>query len=113
MLSMRQHAAAAGLKPQSIRATGGASANKAILQIMADVFQCPVDVMDVQNSAALGAALRARQGLEQSSWAEALAGFTAVEAGATMMPRPEHAEVYARLAEQYAVFEQEMLQKMA
>ena len=44
MLTMCNHAAAAGLKPTLIRATGGASQNSVILQVMANVFGCPVDV---------------------------------------------------------------------
>ena len=47
----------AGLQPAAIRATGGASANRSLLQIMADVFQCPVDVCEISNGAALGAAI--------------------------------------------------------
>ncbi|NRA38154.1 MAG: carbohydrate kinase, partial [Planctomycetes bacterium] len=43
MMAMAYHAAEAGLKPNAIRATGGASTNPVILQIMADVFQVPVD----------------------------------------------------------------------
>ena len=43
----------------TIHATGGASANREILQVMADVFDADVYQFEVGNSACLGAALRA------------------------------------------------------
>lgn len=61
-LSMRLHCGNIGLKPSTIVATGGASVNKGILRIIADVFGRNVYTIEIQNSAALGAALRARHG---------------------------------------------------
>ncbi|XP_025081057.1 xylulose kinase-like isoform X2 [Pomacea canaliculata] len=46
----------------NIIATGGASSNPAILQVLADVFNAPVYIKDVANSAALGCAFRAKYG---------------------------------------------------
>ncbi|KAJ8976961.1 hypothetical protein NQ317_010158 [Molorchus minor] len=46
-----------------ILATGGASENKAILQVLADVFNSPVYVQEAANSAMLGAAYQAKHGL--------------------------------------------------
>jgi xylulokinase len=43
----------------TIHATGGAAVNRDILQVMADVFGANVYQLRVDNSAALGAALRA------------------------------------------------------
>ena len=43
----------------TIYATGGAAANRDILQVMADVFDADVYQLEIGNSAALGAALRA------------------------------------------------------
>ena len=45
------------VKTERIRLTGGASKNDGIAQLVADVFQAPVERLDVSNSAALGAAL--------------------------------------------------------
>jgi len=45
--------------PDTIHATGGASANREILRVMADVFGAEVCQFEVSNSACLGAALRA------------------------------------------------------
>jgi len=56
-LNMRLHSAWMGVDTKSIRLTGGASKNDGIAQLVADVFQAPVERLDVANSAALGAAL--------------------------------------------------------
>lgn len=60
LLSMALHSRWMGIGFDAIHATGGASANGAILQVMADVFAATVYQFEVRNSAALGAALRAR-----------------------------------------------------
>jgi xylulokinase len=56
-LNMRLHSAWMQVKPERIRLTGGASKNDGIAQIVSDVFQAPVERLEVSNSAALGAAL--------------------------------------------------------
>lgn len=56
-LNMRLNSAWMGVATERIRLTGGASANDGIAQLVADVFQAPVERLDVANSAALGAAL--------------------------------------------------------
>lgn len=56
-LNMRLHSQWMGISPQRILLTGGASKNNGIAQIVADVFQAPVERLEVANSAALGAAL--------------------------------------------------------
>lgn len=51
-----------------ILATGGASSNLAILQVIADVFNAPVyTIKDTANSACLGCAYRAKHGLERKA----------------------------------------------
>ncbi len=107
MLSMRIHSAWMGVRPVEIYATGGASANRDILQIMADVHQCPVRQFPVTNSAALGAALRAAHGAMSSAgqpanWAEIARGLAEPQSGARINPRPETAPIYAALAQEYA-----------
>jgi len=61
-LSMRLHGNNIGLVPRKILATGGASVNKSLLQVMADVFGTRVYVSSQPNSASLGAAYRALHG---------------------------------------------------
>lgn len=58
-LNMRLHSQWLGINPAVIRLTGGAAQNNGIAQIVADVFQAPVERFEVNNSAALGAALLA------------------------------------------------------
>lgn len=56
-LNMRLNSAWMGVATDRIRLTGGASKNDGIAQVVADVFQAPVERFEVVNSAALGAAL--------------------------------------------------------
>ena len=56
-LNMRLHSQWMEVKTERIRLTGGASKNDGIAQLVADVFQAPVERLEVSNSAALGAAL--------------------------------------------------------
>src|SRR5207248_11160619 len=60
MLSMALHSRWMQVAFDTIHATGGASANREILQVTADVFGAEVRQLVVENSACLGAALRAR-----------------------------------------------------
>jgi xylulokinase len=62
LMSMRSHAEAAGLVPKRLIATGGASANVALVQVIADVFGAPVFASTQTDSASLGAAYRALHG---------------------------------------------------
>jgi xylulokinase len=61
-LSMRLHSAHVGIRPTTILATGGASIDRGMLRVMADVFGVPVLTANRPNSAALGAAYRALHG---------------------------------------------------
>ncbi len=61
-LSMRIHGANIGIRPKSILATGGASANQGLIQIIANVFGAPVFTGEQPNSASIGAAYRALHG---------------------------------------------------
>lgn len=56
-LNMRLHSQWMEVKAERIRLTGGAAKNDGIAQMVADVFQAPVERLEVSNSAALGAAL--------------------------------------------------------
>jgi len=56
------------IEGSKILATGGASNNKEILQVLSDVFKAPVYILnDTANSAALGCAYRAKHGLLKES----------------------------------------------
>jgi xylulokinase len=103
MMAMSNHATAAGLLPKSIRATGGASQNAAILQIMANVFGCPVDVLQTtSNSAALGAALRAVFAIENKSWIEIVQPFTKLQQALQILPDADAVLIYLAMKKVYA-----------
>uniref|UniRef100_A0AAR2IQK5 Xylulose kinase n=1 Tax=Pygocentrus nattereri TaxID=42514 RepID=A0AAR2IQK5_PYGNA len=64
-LAKRVHAQKLGYKiipGTRVLATGGASSNKDILQVLSDIFNAPVYTIDVANSACLGCAYRAVHG---------------------------------------------------
>ncbi|XP_049912607.1 xylulose kinase isoform X4 [Epinephelus moara] len=69
-LSRRLHAERLGysiIPGTRVLATGGASSNKEILQVLSDVFNAPVYTIDLSNSACLGSAYRALHGLVAES----------------------------------------------
>ncbi|MBU0715366.1 MAG: carbohydrate kinase [Verrucomicrobia bacterium] len=112
-LSMRLHGNNIGLVPQKILATGGASVNKSLLQVMADVFGTPVHVSSQPNSASLGAAYRALHG-----WHCARArGFVpfekVVRAAASFTPaaEPDRAKhrIYTAMLKRYADMEKRVI----
>ncbi len=85
-----------------IIATGGAATNRAILQVMANVFGVDVYRLDVENSAALGAALRAYHADrlaagEPVSWKTVVSGFTEPNPGHRVSPNPKLVAMYEEL----------------
>jgi xylulokinase len=104
-LSMARHSRWMGVRINEIRATGGASANRELLQVMADIFNARVERFDVTNSAALGAALRAMQAATGAAWEDVLPGFVEPIAGGTVHPDPAAADVYLRIAAEADAFE--------
>ena len=117
MMSMRLHSQWMKVAPDRIFATGGASQDTPILQVMADVMNCRVERIEIPKSAALGAALRAAHGwLAQAGnkpkWEQVVAGFTDPVPGSEIRPNPKAAKVYDQLIEKYARCEREALQEI-
>ena len=111
MMAMRIHTRWMGVRPSCIYATGGASANPAILRVMADVHRCPVYRFETTASAALGAALRAFHAWQRSagdplSWDEVVRGFAEPVRDSRVDPSPETAAVYDAMEVAYREFEQ-------
>lgn len=105
-LSMRLRAASAGIRPTLLRATGGAAANRDILQVAADVFQCPVQRSNITNTAALGAAVRAAHANQRAAgWNGLVAAAVEPQLGPAVEPRRGQAGVYEELAKSYAALE--------
>ncbi|MFI5178960.1 MAG: xylulokinase [Vicinamibacterales bacterium] len=110
MMSMANHSRWMGVDVRTIHATGGASANREILQVMSDVFGAEVYQFSVGNSACLGAVLRAwhadahARG-EDVPWPEIVRGIAEPIAASRIAPRPELVRSYAALRERYAQIE--------
>ena len=114
MMSMRLHSAWMKIKPTSIYATGGGSVNLPVLQIMADVFNCPVRRIEVAKSAALGAALRAVHGWlshngGKPKWQEVVSVFTDPIPNSEVKPVAKSVRIYNKLVEKYATIERRVL----
>lgn len=112
LMAMANHAARISSAPfDRIVATGGAAVNRAILQVMANVFGVDVYRLDVENSAALGAALRAYHADrlasgEPVSWKTVVSGFTDPKPGHRVSPNPRLVAMYAELRRDYASLEE-------
>lgn len=109
-MSMALHTRWMGRRPETIRGTGGASANRDILQVFADVFGATVLQLPDTNSAALGAALRACHAHETSighspHWSDIVRGFTDPVPNLRVEPVPAHSELYAEHTVRYEQFE--------
>ena len=110
MLSARLHSAWMAPQVDTIYATGGAAVNRAILQVMADVFGADVYQFDVSNSAALGAALRAYHadaaaGERPETWSEIVRGFAEPIAGSRIVPDSTRHAIYRDMLDVYAACE--------
>lgn len=110
MLALAIHSEWMGVRVKTILATGGASQNRAILQLMADVFGADVFVAGGGNSAALGAALRAYHADElarghELPWEDVVAGFAEPWPASIVRPIPAHVAVYGEMRKVYAACE--------
>ena len=107
MLSMRLHSDWMKVTPKQIYATGGASDNPAILQVMADVLNCSVQRIEISKSAALGAALRAAHGWmaesgKKAQWQDVVDTFTASLSQKEIKPNAKHALIYNQMLAVYS-----------
>jgi xylulokinase len=117
ILSMRLHSQWMHVAPEKIYATGGASNDLALLQVIADVMNCRVERIEVSKSAALGAALMAAHGWlaaagENPHWERVISGFTEPVLNSEIRPNPNAAKIYDRLVEKYAACERDALAKI-
>ncbi|XP_041459562.1 xylulose kinase-like isoform X1 [Lytechinus variegatus] len=109
MMGKRLHAEQLGYDiggDTRVLVTGGASANQAILQVISDVFNAPVYILDVANSACLGCAYRAKHGWlggDKVPFHEVVKTASNYKQAAT--PNTNAAQVYNSLLERYRVLE--------
>lgn len=114
MASMAIHSRWMGVKTRTIYATGGASANREILKVMANVHNADVYQFKVGNSAALGAALRAAHADLKASgndwpWEKVVEGFAEPEPDSRVRPDREAVKVYRGFLELYKACEDHAL----
>jgi sugar (pentulose or hexulose) kinase len=111
LMAMANHAVTAIAGPiDRIVASGAEAASPALLQVMANVFGVDVHWLDVGNTAALGAALRAYHAdqldsLEPVSWSTVVSVFTDTNPAHRVSPNPKHVAIYAQLRRDYAILE--------
>ena len=110
LMAIARHSRWMEVNVDTIYATGGAAANRQILQVMSDVFGAEVYQLEIGNSAALGAALRARHGVETAAgraigWDEVIRGLVEPIASSRLRPRPAAHEVYRQLLPVHAACE--------
>jgi len=110
MASMAIHSKWMGVKTRTIYATGGASANRAILEIMANVHNADVYQFEVGKSAALGAGLRAAHAALKASgrempWAEVVKGFAEPVKESRVRPDKAAVKVYREFLKLYGACE--------
>jgi len=107
MMALKLHSQWMGVTIARIHATGGASANRAILQVMADVFGAGVYQFAVGNSACLGAALRARHASAMADgrpleWDEVVRGIAEPVEASRVEADPLRHQVYREALHVYA-----------
>jgi len=110
MMAIARHSRWMGVDVDTIYATGGAAANVQILQVMADVFDAEVYQMEIGNSAALGAALRAHHADAAASgrpvsWEQVIEGLVEPVAASRLTPQSGAAAAYRELMTAHAACE--------
>jgi xylulokinase len=109
MLALSVHSAWMGVTPEAIVATGGAAANRDILQVMADVFAADVHQFDANDSAALGAALRSWQADSGLDWPTVVRNFATPPVSGRLRPVADHVRLYQDLQRRYIALEADAL----
>jgi xylulokinase len=119
-LAMRHYGERIGMDVSTCKkiiATGGASNNAAMLQVMSDVFGCNVYTIEQSDSASLGAAFRALHG-DRCDQAQVFVPFTEVVPsdafGYTLMCTPTEgtSEVYGALMPRFAQHQADFAQSL-
>jgi xylulokinase len=117
-LSMRLHSQWLKSKLNEIIATGGGSENREILQVLADVFQKPVKVLSVPDSAVLGAALRSNISYQEYTgkkvqWSEIIQECPLLKPLEILYPIEDNKKIYDDMMEIYQRYEHYILQNGA
>jgi xylulokinase len=113
-LSMKLHSRWIGEKATEIHATGGASINTEIMQVAADIFNSPVRIFELTNSAALGAAIRSAKSFYDSvhqdkNWAEINEKLFKLLVKEILYPNEKVKELYQEMLLLYEKYEDHVL----
>ena len=100
-LTMRLHSDWIGEAMTTVLVTGGASKNRGLLRVLADVFQATIMPLTVSNSSALGGALRAAQGAGEWSWQDLYAEFSPPDRDLAVEPDPTTRPTYQQLGAEF------------
>ncbi|HVY31576.1 MAG TPA: FGGY family carbohydrate kinase [Polyangiaceae bacterium] len=96
-LSMQRHSDWIGERPRIIRVTGGASKNRGIRQVLADVFGAEIRGLAVGNSSGLGGALRAAEAVGKVGFSTLYEQFAATDPSQSTSPSAGATERYGEL----------------
>jgi xylulokinase len=113
-LSMKLHSRWISEKTTEIYATGGASKNQEILQVAADIFNTPIQIFEITNSAALGAAIRSAKSYNYSiirdqDWEEINKNKVNILKKDTLYPNKNTKEIYEEMLQIYEKYEDFLL----
>jgi len=113
-LSMRLHSEWIQEQSEEIYATGGASANKEILQIASNIFNTKIYQFEITNSAALGAALRSVKSYFDSinkriNWTTLVNQFLKIQDNYIIQPNNKYKKLYDEMLEVYRKCEKYIL----
>ena len=105
-LSMRLHSEWIEEKPKEIYATGGASQNREILQVAANIFNTNIRIFEISDSAALGAALRSVKSYydsleKEKTWSSIFNDFLEIPNSYLIKSLSEYKELYDDMLEVY------------
>ncbi len=115
-LSMKLHSRWIGEKASEIHATGGASINTEIMRVAADIFNSPVRIFELTNSAALGAAIRSAKSFYDSvhkdkNWTEINESVLKLLVKKIIYPNEKVKELYEEMLLLYEKCEDYVLRK--
>lgn len=100
-LSMQRHSDWIGEQPKLIRVTGGASKNRGIRQVLADVFGAEIRGLSLGNSSALGGALRAAEAVGKVPFSSLYEAFAATDPASNVSPSPGANAAYGELRQKF------------
>ncbi|OPZ31498.1 MAG: Xylulose kinase [Lentisphaerae bacterium ADurb.BinA184] len=101
---MRLHSSWIADRTDAVRVTGGASVSREVCQVLADVFNARLERLETENSAGLGAALRAAQATGAGEWQRLTDAFCRPVAGQSVSPLAANVEVYRRQLPAFEAF---------